>query len=144
MTLINHPLWFPSRKSLGSFPHSLLSTSKKTKPQLLQSLNHLNFAGKQCRALTLRHGSKSRTSSEHPNPHQNRLTCVMHLPQNGTFGFDPQPLRSHNKKRPLAPAIRALSVAPAKSLCEVDARSSNNWCLENSGAGQPELTRKPI
>ena len=28
MTLINHPLWFPLRESLGSFPHPLLSTSK--------------------------------------------------------------------------------------------------------------------
>ena len=28
-------------------------------------------------------GSKPRTSSEHPNPHQNRLKSVVHLPQNG-------------------------------------------------------------
>ena len=28
MTLINHPLWVPLRGSLGSFPRSLLSTSK--------------------------------------------------------------------------------------------------------------------
>ena len=27
----------------------------------------------------------------HPNPHQNRLKWVVHLPQNGTIGFDPQP-----------------------------------------------------
>ena len=27
----------------------------------------------------------------HPNPHQNRLKWVVHLPKNGTIGFDPQP-----------------------------------------------------
>ena len=31
------------------------------------------------------------TPSEHPNPHENRLKWVVHLPQNGTIGFDPQP-----------------------------------------------------
>ena len=36
------------------------------------------------------YGSKSRTLSEHPNPHY-RLKWVVHLPQNGTIGFDPQP-----------------------------------------------------
>ena len=29
--------------------------------------------------------------SEHPNPHSKRLKWVVHLPQNGTIGFDPQP-----------------------------------------------------
>ena len=37
------------------------------------------------------HGSKSHTPSEHPNPHYNRLKWVVHLPRNGTIGFDPQP-----------------------------------------------------
>ena len=36
------------------------------------------------------HGSKSRTPSEHPNPHENRLKWVVHLAQNGINGFDPQ------------------------------------------------------
>ena len=30
-------------------------------------------------------------SSEHPNPHENRQKWVVHLPQNGTTGFDSQP-----------------------------------------------------
>ena len=36
---------------------------------------------------------KSRTASEHPNPLRNKigLKWVVHLPQNGTIGFDPQP-----------------------------------------------------
>ena len=29
--------------------------------------------------------------SEHPTPHQNSLKRVVHLPQNDTIGFDPQP-----------------------------------------------------
>ena len=29
--------------------------------------------------------------SEHPNPHQNSLKLVVHLPQNGTIGVDPRP-----------------------------------------------------
>ena len=33
----------------------------------------------------------NRTPSEHSNPHQNRLKWVVHPPQNGTIGFDPQP-----------------------------------------------------
>ena len=33
----------------------------------------------------------NRTPSEHPNPHQNRRKWVVHLPQNGTIRFDPQP-----------------------------------------------------
>ena len=39
-------------------------------------------------------GSKPRLSpSEHPNPHSNRRKWVLHLPQNGTIGFDPWPCR---------------------------------------------------
>ena len=34
----------------------------------------------------------NRTPSEHPNPHENRLKWVVHLPQNGTICFDPQPI----------------------------------------------------
>ena len=37
------------------------------------------------------HRLKAHISSEHPNPHQNRLKWVVHLPQNGTIAFDPQP-----------------------------------------------------
>ena len=33
----------------------------------------------------------NRTPSEHPNPRKNRLKWMVHLPQNGTIGFDPQP-----------------------------------------------------
>ena len=33
----------------------------------------------------------NRTPSEHPNPHSNRVTWVVHPPQNGTIGFDAQP-----------------------------------------------------
>ena len=33
----------------------------------------------------------NRTPSEHSNPHKNRLKRVVHLPQNGTIGFDPRP-----------------------------------------------------
>ena len=33
----------------------------------------------------------NRTPSEHPNPHQHRLKWLVHLPQNGTISFDPQP-----------------------------------------------------
>ena len=40
-------------------------------------------------------GSKSRTPSEHPNPHYNRLKWVVHLPRNGTSGFDPQPFLAY-------------------------------------------------
>ena len=43
----------------------------------------------------------NRTPSEHPNPHYNRLNWVVHLPQNGTIGFDPQP---HGMKEELAVA----------------------------------------
>ena len=32
----------------------------------------------------------NRTPSEHPNPNKNRPKWVVHLPQNGTIGFDPQ------------------------------------------------------
>ena len=34
----------------------------------------------------------NRTPSEHPNPHY-RVKWAVHLPQNGTLGFDPQHLR---------------------------------------------------
>ena len=37
------------------------------------------------------HGSKSRTPGKPPNSHIDRLNWVVHLPQNGTIGFDPQP-----------------------------------------------------
>ena len=37
------------------------------------------------------YGSKPRTPSEHPNPHQNKLRWVVDLPQNGTIGVDPRP-----------------------------------------------------
>ena len=37
------------------------------------------------------HGSKARTPSENPNPHKNRLKWVVHLPEKGSIGFDPQP-----------------------------------------------------
>ena len=46
------------------------------------------------------HGSKSRTLSEDPNPHQNRLKWVVHLPQNGTIGFDPPPTFKKQKRNP--------------------------------------------
>ena len=39
------------------------------------------------------HGSKSRTASEHPNLHLNRLKWVVHLPQLVTIGFDPHPFK---------------------------------------------------
>ena len=46
-------------------------------------------------AVTCGHGSKPRTPSEHPNPRKNRVTWVVHLPQNGTIGVDPQPCLTH-------------------------------------------------
>ena len=42
-------------------------------------------SGQRSLKLTFGHGSKSRTPSKHPNPHQNRLKWVVHLP------CDPQP-----------------------------------------------------
>ena len=36
-------------------------------------------------------GVKIPYPSEHPNPHYNRLKWVVHLPQNGTIVFEPQP-----------------------------------------------------
>ena len=41
------------------------------------------------------HGSKSRTPGEHPSHHSNRPKWVVHLLQNGTIGFDPQPHTFH-------------------------------------------------
>ena len=35
------------------------------------------------------HRSKARIPRKHPNPDSNRLKWVVHLPQNGTIGFDP-------------------------------------------------------
>ena len=53
-----------------------------------------------------------------PNPHENRLIRVVHLPQNGTIGFDPQPYTFEGSLREnlsAAPALAGL----AKKLSEV-------------------------
>ena len=54
-------------------------------PATKQRLEHSNFAANEM----IWPWVKSRTPSEHPNPHQNRLKWVVQLPQNGTQnGFD--------------------------------------------------------
>ena len=42
---------------------------------------------------------KSRTPSAYPNPHENGPKWAVHLPQNGTIGFDPQPYAPLNPRR---------------------------------------------
>ena len=51
----------------------------------------------------------NRTPNEHPNPHSNRLKWVVHLPQNGTIGFDPQPHQIENETHSLAQDLSASS-----------------------------------
>ena len=60
----------------------------------------------------LGHGSKSRTPSEHFNPHQNRPKWVVHLPQNGTIGFDPHAVLSGPSGRAIRdePGVHGLSL----------------------------------
>ena len=41
--------------------------------------------------IDLAMGQNPVPSSEHPNPHENRLKWVVHLFQNGTIGFEPWP-----------------------------------------------------
>ena len=59
-------------------------------------------ANKQCHRLRkaphLAMGQKARTPMNIPT-HSNRLKWVVHLPQNGTIGFDPQPSLSRAQRR---------------------------------------------
>ena len=87
-----------------------------TRPPLgAEAALHASLAGNpapKCRkaATTCGHGSKSRTPSEHPNSHSNRLKWVVHLPQNGTIhcssnksrrvGYQPEGERVHRRFDP--------------------------------------------
>ena len=84
------------------------------------------------------HGSKARTPSEHPNPHENRLKWVVHLPQNGNIGFDPQPNPYTGSRASLALAwdrsswSRSGLTSCSRARRQARARS---WPREKSSAG---------
>ena len=65
-------LWTPSGHLSGSGPRSIAKPRQRAMSQ-----------------------NPNRTPSEYPNPHKNRLKWVVHLPRNGTIGFDPQPYLAH-------------------------------------------------
>ena len=96
------------------------------------------------------------TPSEHPNPHQNRLKWVVHLPQNGiplvlTHSHVPQrkkmsPGRAPGKRRTWrgARSSPATSAPPGDSL----AHGASHWRLAASLARPPEFpspgSRAPV
>ena len=62
--------------------------------------------------------AKSRTPSEHLNPDKIGLKWVVHLPQNGTIGFDPQPYEYLiNHKSPLTCFAECLSTRSRVAIC---------------------------
>ena len=57
----------------------------------LEGVKDESLEGHEQRGPLYGHGSKSRVPpSEHPDPHENRLKWVVHLPEIGTIGFDTQ------------------------------------------------------
>ena len=111
---LNHvvPAYFSS--ATGSRQHSQASeqSGQKTHCSLGATRDDHGAFGSQTSArndhgvLTTGHMAMGQnpnsTPSEHPNPHENRLTWVVHLPQNGTIGFDPQLYDNYQVKVKLA------------------------------------------